>query len=308
MILAVAILLLAAGCLARVAAAGAHGLADPLLWLAVLATLGLAWRLLDRLSALRGRARLLAPVLFGLLVLFLWQVAVVGFDIPAILLPAPSRIALTLAARFDVLWADFEQTVFKSVLAGYTLGCGLGFLAALAADRVPFLARGILPLSGLVSAVPVVGIAPIMVMWFGFGWESKAAVIVVMTVFPMMVNALAGLQASDAMARDLMRSYAAGWGQTLLKLRLPAALPFIFNALKINSTLAMIGAIVAEFFGSPILGLGFRISAEIARMNVDVVWAAITLAAVAGSLFYALIAALERAVTFWHPSYRSQRG
>jgi NitT/TauT family transport system permease protein len=91
----------------------------------------------------------------------------------------------------------------------------------------------------------------------------------------------------------------------LAKLRLPGALPFIFNALKINSTLALIAAIVAEFFGSPIVGLGFRISAEVARMNVDVVWAAITLAAVAGSSFYGLVALLERSLTFWHPSFRA---
>ena len=90
-----------------------------------------------------------------------------------------------------------------------------------------------------------------MVMWFGFGWESKAAVIVVMTFFPMLINTIAGLAASDHMQRDLMRSYGAGYWQTFCQLRLPAALPFIFNALKINSTLALIGAIVAELFGSP---------------------------------------------------------
>jgi NitT/TauT family transport system permease protein len=107
------------------------------------------------------------------------------------------------------------------------------------------------------------------------------------------------------MYRDLMHSYAASYTQTLTKLRLPAALPFVFNALKINSTLALISAIVAEFFGSPILGLGFRISTEVAKLNVDVVWAVIAIAALAGSMFYGLIAVVERACTFWHPSYRT---
>ena len=143
--------------------------------------------------------------------------------------------------------------------------------------------------------MPIVGIAPIMVMWFGFDWQSKAAVIVVMTFFPMLVNTLAGLRAEAHMELDLMRSYGAGYGQTLLKLRLPAALPFVFNALKINSTLALIGAIVAEFFGSPIVGMGFRICTEVARMNVDVVWADIAVAALAGSVFYGMIALMERA-------------
>jgi NitT/TauT family transport system permease protein len=102
-----------------------------------------------------------------------------------------------------------------------------------------------------------------------------------------------------------MRSYAAGYWQTLLKLKLPGAMPFIFNALKINSTLALIGAIVAEFFGTPIRGMGFRISIEVARMSLDMVWAEIALAAIAGTAFYGLVALAERATTFWHPSYRT---
>ena len=193
-----------------------------------------------------------------------------------------------------MLWGDFQQTFLKSVLAGFLMGCGLGFLVAVATDRIPFLQRGLLPLGNLVSAVPIVGIAPIMVMWFGFDWESKAAVIVVMTFFPMLINTIAGLAASDHMQRDLMRSYGASYWQTFFKLRLPAALPFIFNALKINSTLALIGAIVAELFGSPISGMGFRISTEVDKMNVDIVWATIAVAALAGSLFYGLLALLER--------------
>src|SRR5258706_14501678 len=102
----------------------------------------------------------------------------------------------------------------------------------------------------------------------------------------------------------MMLFYADSCWQTFFKLRLPSALPFIFNGLKINSTLDMIGAIVAEFFGSPIAGMGFRIRVEVARMDVDVVWATIAVAALAGSLFYWLIALVERGLTFWHPSYR----
>ena len=142
------------------------------------------------------------------------------------------------------------------MLAGWAMGCGAGFLVAILADRIPFLRRGLLPLGNFVAALPIIGIAPIMVMWFGFDWQSKAAVVVVMTFFPMLVNTVAGLAAAGRLELDLMRSYGAGWLTTLLKLRLPAALPFIFNALKINSTLALIGAIVAEFFGTPTVGHG----------------------------------------------------
>jgi NitT/TauT family transport system permease protein len=250
--------------------------------------------------------RLASPILFGLLVIWLWEMLVVGLHVPFVILPPPSAIALAIWRSLTILRIDFQQTYLHSVLAGYAIGCGTGFLLALAIDRSPFLQRGLTPVGNLVSAMPIIGIAPIMVMWFGFGWPSKAAVVVLMTVFPMLVNTRAGLASTDAMERDLMRTYAAGYWQTLLRLRLPAAMPMIFNALKLNSTLALIGAVVAEFFGTPIRGMGFRISTEAARMNLDVVWATITVAAVAGSVSFALIATVERIVTFWHPSLRSQ--
>lgn len=271
----------------------------------------LAWRAVAVLSTVRPSARafdavlrLLIPTLFGLWILLLWEAVVRGAGIPFILLPPPSAIAARLASSAPVLWADVNQTIFKSVLAGYAIGCGAGFLAAVVADRFDFLRRGLLPIGNMVSALPIIGVAPIMVMWFGFGWPSKAAVVVVMTFFPMLVNTVVGLAAAGHMERDLMRTYASGYWQTLAKLRLPAAMPFVFNALKINSTLALIGAIVAEFFGTPVVGMGFRISTEVGRMNVDMVWAEIAVAAVCGSVFYGAIALVERAVTFWHPSVR----
>ena len=224
-----------------------------------------------------------------------------------ILLPAPSAIWAKLTGSVPVLWADFQQTFLKSVITGYIAGSGLGFLVAILIDRSPFLQKGLLPIGNFVSALPVVGVAPIMVMWFGFDWPSKVAVVVIMTFFPMLVNTVQGLSAASHMERDLMRTYAASWWQTLVRLRLPAAWPFIFNALKINSTLALIGAIVAEFFGTPIVGMGFRISTEVGRANIDMVWAEIAVAAVAGSVFYGLVALSERAVTFWHPSVRGGR-
>ena len=245
------------------------------------------------------------PALFGLAILALWEGITRGFDVPTVLLPPPSMIAARISASVSILWADFQQTYLKAVLAGYVIGCGAGFVTALAVDRSDFLRRGLMPVANLMSALPIVGTAPIMVMWFGFDWQSKAAVVVIMTFFPMLVNTVAGLKATNAMERDLMRTYAASHGQTLTKLRLPAAMPFIFNALKINSTLALIGAIVAEFFGTPIVGMGFRISTEVGRMNVDMIWAKIFVAALAGSLSYGALALLEKRLTFWHPSNRT---
>jgi NitT/TauT family transport system permease protein len=265
-----------------------------------------ALRDLSRTKADRWWERIIVAAIFGLCLLFFWQIVVVGFGIKRILLPPPSEAGHELIAQAGALWADFQQTFMKAVLAGFAIGSGLGLAVAVLTDRVPFLQRGLLPLGNMASAVPIIGIAPIMVMMFGFDWQSKAAVIVVMTFFPMLINAIAGLAAADHMQRDLMRSYGAGYWQTLTKLRLPAALPFIFNALKINSTLALIGGIVAEFFGSHTVGLGFRINTMAGRNDFAVVWATIAVAALAGSMFYGLLALIERGLTFWHPSYRAK--
>jgi NitT/TauT family transport system permease protein len=271
----------------------------------------LAWRCVTILSEMKPANRaaktllgLLIPVIFGVWILIIWEGVVRGAGIPFILLPPPSAIGARIATSIPILAADVRQTIFKAVIAGYVIGCGSGFLTAILADRVSFLRRGLLPIGNMVSALPIIGVAPIMVMWFGFDWESKAAVVAIMTFFPMLVNTVTGLAESGHMERDLMRTYASDYWQTLLKLRLPAAAPFIFNALKINSTLALIGAIVAEFFGTPVVGMGFRISTEVGRMNIDMVWAEIAVAALAGSVFYGLIALAERAATFWHPSVR----
>ncbi|MFW2541972.1 ABC transporter permease [Primorskyibacter sp. 2E107] len=248
----------------------------------------------------------IVPVIFGLTLLFVWEGFVRGFGISPVLLPPPSAIGAAFVSKTDVLWGDLVQTFFKGALSGYVIGCGSAFIVALLIDRSPFLQRGLLPVGNFIAALPIVGLAPIMVMWFGFDWQSKAAVVVAMVFFPMLVNTVQGLQASDAMQRDLMRTYAASYAQTLRFLRLPAAMPFIFNGLKIGTTLALIGAIVAEFFGSPIRGMGFRISTEVGKLALDMVWAEIAVAAVLGSAFYGTVALFEKRATFWHASQRQQ--
>jgi NitT/TauT family transport system permease protein len=253
----------------------------------------------------RRALNLAIPLLFGTVVFYLWEVLVRGFGVSPVIMPAPSAAAARFTASLATLGQDFVQTFIRGVLIGYVIGCGAGLVVAIVAQRFAFLGRGLLPLGSFFSALPLVGVAPIMVMWFGFDWPSKAAVVALVTFFPMLVNTLAGLSASGHMERDLMRSYGADHRQTLTKLYLPAALPFIFNALKINATLALIGAIVAEFFGTPTQGIGFRISTEAGRMAIDMVWAEIALAAIAGMAFYGLVALAERATTFWHPSYRT---
>ncbi|MBT3953002.1 MAG: ABC transporter permease [Rhodobacterales bacterium] len=247
---------------------------------------------------------LLVPALFGFSILILWEGFVRGFNISPILLPPPSAIAVRFSGSLSILWIDFVQTFIKGALSGYMIGCIAAFITAVAVDKSNFLKRGLLPVGNFVAALPIIGMAPILVMWFGFDWHSKAAVVVVMVFFPMLVNTVAGLNAKDNIQHDLMKTYGASYWQNLLKLSLPAAMPFIFNGLKICTTLALIGAIVSEFFGSPTRGMGFRISTEVGRLSLDMVWAEITVAALAGSAFYGLMALIEKGVTFWHPSQR----
>ncbi|WP_425285330.1 ABC transporter permease [Devosia psychrophila] len=302
------------GAVALLTTIGAFGPTPAFFWMALVGAWLFSWLFVERLSkALAPRLSdnaglgLLIPMVFGMALLVIWEVVTRGANVPPVLLPAPSMIGAQLANSAPILWADFVQTFIKSVLPGYAIGCLSGLVVAILVDRSPFLKAGLLPIGNFMSALPIIGIAPIMVMWFGFDWQSKAAVVVAMTFFPMLVNTVAGLNASSAIERDLMATYAADYWQTLMKLRLPAAGPFIFNALKINSTLALIGAIVAEFFGTPIVGMGFRISTGVGRLAIDLVWAEIAVAAVAGSAFYGVIALIERGVTFWHPSVRGGR-
>ena len=306
------VLLLVMAAQQGMAVLGLSGPFGPEAWGRVVLVWIMAWAAVTLMAApdLRGgllRARgLLVPLIFGATLLWLWEVVVIGTGVAAVILPAPSAVAARFVASGAVLWGDFVQTFVKGALTGYAIGCAAAFVTAIAVDRSPFLQRGLLPVGNFVAALPIVGIAPILVMWFGFDWQSKAAVVVVMVFFPMLVNTVEGLKASEPMQRDLMATYSASYWQSLFKLRLPAAMPFVFNGLKIATTLAMIGAIVAEFFGSPTQGMGFRISTEVGRLGLDMVWSEIAVAALAGSAFYGVVAIIEKGVTFWHPSQRGR--
>lgn len=270
---------------------------------------GAGWFINTRLAAsaaAQGRlVRLLIPAIFGLTLLIIWELLVRLLEVSPVILPTPTAIASRFAEELPTLWVDFEQTIIKGAITGYIIGMFSAFVVAIIADRSVFLTRGILPVGGFMAALPIVGTAPIFVKWLGSDWESKAAVVAVMVFFPILVNTVAGLRDTTSMQRDLMRTYGANYWATLFKLRLPAAMPFIFNGLKIATTLALIGAIVAEFFGSPTVGMGFRISTSVGQLALDMVWAEIVVAAIAGSAFYGVMTWIERWMTFWHPSQRN---
>ena len=266
---------------------------------------GGAWWLNTRLARDPNQSnRFAVPLIFGGTILVVWELMVRGLDVPNVILPSPSEVVVTFLNNMPTLWSDFVQTILKGALSGYIIGAFAAFAVALLVVRFDFLRRGLLPVGNFMAALPIVGTAPILVMWFGFDWHSKAAVVVVMVFFPILINTVAGLAEASAQQKDLMRTYSASHWQTMLKLSIPAALPFVFNGLKISATLALVGALVAEFFGSPTVGLGFRINASLGQLALDMVWSVIVVAAIAGSVFYGGISLIERRMTFWHPSQR----
>lgn len=229
-----------------------------------------------------------------------------AYQVPAGLIPTPTRVLATLWSTREVLLADARTTFVLEALAGYLIGCSLGVLFALLVARFRFLEQGVLPYASAFSSIPIVALAPVLVKAIGLEWPSKAAVVAITVFFPVVVNTVRGLLEVNPLSLDLMRSYAASEAQTFASVRVPNALPFVFNALKLGSTLAMIGAIVGEFFGTTGSGLGFRIQIEAGRFGFDIVWAAIIVASVAGIGFYNLVAFAERRFTGWHVSFREE--
>ena len=198
-------------------------------------------------------------------------------------------------------------TFWEEAFRGYVIGCGLAFIFAVLCVRFPLLRRGLMPYAVVSNSIPIIAFAPIVIFWFGFGWESKAIVVVMLTFFPMLVNTVAGLTSYDPLSRELLRSYAANSWTVFWKLQFPNALPYIFNGLKICTTLSMIGAVIAEYFPGPNRGLGFEILTKANEAAWDEVWAGVVLACAIGIAFYLLVLALERTLTFWHVSYRARR-
>ncbi|QFP75387.1 ABC transporter permease (plasmid) [Deinococcus sp. AJ005] len=230
-----------------------------------------------------------------------------AYGVPPGLIPTPTRVVTALYNSRTVLLGDARVTFVQEALLGYIAGVTAGILVALAAVRFPFLERGALPYAGLFASIPIVALAPVIVKAFGLEWPSKAIIVGITVFFPVVVNVVRGLQSANPLLLDLMQTYAVTPAASFRLVRVPSALPFLFNALKIGSTLALIGAIVGEFFGTTGQGLGFRIQIEAGRFNLDIVWAAIVIASVLGIAFYGVISWLEARFTGWHASRRQPR-
>lgn len=255
----------------------------------------------------RTLRRLLPPAAIPFVLLLIWQGLVTGYQVPKGIFPGVLDVWTQLVASGRVLLADSYVTFVKEVLFGFTLGLTAGFLAGVAIAFSPFLQRGFLPLAAAFGAVPIVGLAPVLGRAFGVNWESKAAVVVIVTFFPVVLNTVQGLVSVDPLKLELLRAYAAKPREVFFKLRLPNALPYLFNALKLAIVLSVVSVIVAEFLiPGPPEGLGQRISLSARRGAFDVVFAAIFVTSVISIVLYNLVALLERTLTRWHASFREE--
>jgi NitT/TauT family transport system permease protein len=242
---------------------------------------------------------MLAPAAVLIAVLLLWEAVVYLWQPPVFLLPAPHQIWAAFIANLGNL-LTYGFNTFLEALGGFVIGCGLGLLAAMVVARSPFISSLLLPLAVASNSIPIVAMAPIALVWFGIGPASKIAIVAVMCFFPTLVSAVRGLTAAPPDAVALMRSYAASDWQTFRLLRMPTALPFLFNAFKICTALSMIGAIVAEFFGGGLNYLGVYIKAEASILRTPNAWAAILVACFFGLAFYGAVVLIERAAMPWH--------
>jgi NitT/TauT family transport system permease protein len=259
-----------------------------------------------------SRARSFASEWVPALVVFVvgivfWEGLVRGLDVENFLLPAPSAIADTLWTDRGALW-DAAFFTFREALGGYVIGCSLGFLAAVVVARWRLLQAALMPYAIAAGAVPIIAFAPITNNWFGVtGMTSKMVIAAVLCFFPMLVNTTRGLTSVPPSAIELMRSYAAREATIFRRVRLPHALPYVFAGLKVGTVLAMIGAIVGDYFGGAPGALGVEIRRWVGIFAFDQAWAGIVLASALGIVFYGSVAVVERLTMGWHPSVRGAR-
>jgi NitT/TauT family transport system permease protein len=241
------------------------------------------------------KSHLQAPLIFALFLLAAWQAIVMVADIPEYLLPAPtaifSNIDRTLLIQLGV--------TFVEALAGFLIASLLAFGCAILFVRFATLEQGLFPIAIAIKTTPIVAVAPLLVIWLGTGWWSKIVAVILICFFPVLVNAVKGLKAADAEYRELFQTLGASRAQEFRKLRIPYCLPYLFSALKISSSLAIVGAIVGEFVGAT-QGLGYLIMVSSAHLETATLFAAIAAAALAGIILFYVIGWCEQRVIFWH--------
>jgi NitT/TauT family transport system permease protein len=259
----------------------------------------------EPLTALAGKStrfdNVLPAVALSVAVLLLWEAAVWLFKIPTFVLPAPSAILASLVENRAKLAVAGEATSLE-VLFGFLLAAVVGIAVALVIVRFERFGRALYPLIVLFQNVPKVALAPIFVLWFGYGLVPKVVLIVVIAFFPVSIDMLAGLQSADPSFVSLMRSVGASNGKILMRVRIPHSLPHLMAGLKVAITFSVIGAIVGEFSGAS-EGLGYVIQFASTQLDTPQIFAALLVVSVLGLVFYYAVELAERLLVPWAPKF-----
>jgi NitT/TauT family transport system permease protein len=229
-----------------------------------------------------------APLLTFAAVLATWEIAVRALRVPAFLLPPPSTIALAASSEWTVLAASMWTTA-KGALSGFVLSAAIGTAVGIALSSSRVLERALYPYALFLQTVPIVAVAPLLVLWFGPGLRAVAVSAFIVSVFPVIANTLSGLHGTDPRLRDLFRLYRAGPLDTLYKLKLPFAFPSMATGYRVAAGLSVIGAIVGEFvagFSEKDAGLGITVLAAYRQLRTDLLFAAVMLASALGLLLF----------------------
>ena len=243
----------------------------------------------------------LPAVILLLVTVALWEAAVRIFSISSFIIPAPTKIMQALVAQWGLLMHATVVTAGE-ILFGFLVSVGVGIALALVIVRFDWLGRALYPLVVLFQNVPKVALAPIFILWFGYGLIPKIGLILVIAFFPVTLSMLAGMQSVDNSLLALMNSVGAGPTQILLRIRVPHSLPSLMAGTKIAATLSVIGAIVGEFAGASD-GLGYVIQFASTQLDTAQVFAALLLVSVLGIAFYYAAEILEQVVVPWAPRF-----
>jgi len=255
-------------------------------------------------TLLRARPELVLSPLLLVIVLVAWEFGVVWLDVPTYILPPPSNIAVAVwqgidAGLFDRggYWLHAGVTVAE-VLLGFFIGSGVGLILGTVISQFRILEATLNVYIIAIQSLPKVALAPIVVMWFGFGLTSKIVIICLLTFFPLLVTSMAGFKDVDAERLELMRALGASPWQIFWKVRLPSALPYIFAGLDMAAVLVVVGAVVGEFVGAQ-RGLGTLILSMNAQMDTAGTFSVFIVLSLVGVIIYHSLRMIERRVLFW---------
>ncbi len=244
-----------------------------------------------------------APILLMLLILAAWEGLVRLFGVPTYVLPAPSEIVEQIYLERAMIFGHLQVTLFE-IVAGYALACVMGFALSIAIVYSKAFRRGVLPLIVAAQTIPVIAIAPILVIWFGYNDVPRIIITALVAFFPLTVSFVTGLESLEPELVNFFRSLNANGLQIFLKLRLPAALPNIFAGLKVATTLAVIGATISEWVGAS-AGLGYLMAQDTQQINTARVFASLVVLGTVGIAFFALIGLIQRLCMPWvHSRHR----